>query len=75
MKICGAEKVQLYHCVEVPGQLRDSGALPAGVQPPTPIGPEAGWTTEPVWTLRKREKSLVPAGIRIPLVQPVRANM
>ena len=31
---------------------------------PAPIEWEAGWSPEPVWTFRKRENCLVPAGIR-----------
>jgi hypothetical protein len=30
-------------------------------EPPLPIGYEAGWAPEPVWSMRKREKSLFSA--------------
>jgi hypothetical protein len=30
---------------------------------PIPIGQEAGWDPEPVWTQRVEEKSLAPAGV------------
>jgi hypothetical protein len=32
---------------------------------------EAQWTPEPVWTFEGKEKSLVPAGIRSPILQPL----
>jgi hypothetical protein len=32
--------------------------LPPGKGPPVPIGQEAGWAPEPVWTQRLEEKSL-----------------
>jgi hypothetical protein len=44
--------------------------FPSGIKPTVPIRLEAGWT-EPVWTLRRREKSLAPTGNRTPVVQPV----
>jgi hypothetical protein len=34
-------------------------ALPPGKEPPVPIGQEAGWAPEPVWT-EAREKILSP---------------
>jgi hypothetical protein len=37
--------------------------LPPGKGPPVPIGQEAGWAPEPVWTLRLEEKYFAPAGI------------
>jgi hypothetical protein len=39
----------------------DWGSSPPGKGPPVPIGQEAGWAPEPVWTLRLEEKSFVPA--------------
>jgi hypothetical protein len=42
MKICGAEKVQLYNYVEVPGQLRDSGAYPREYSPRHPLEQRLG---------------------------------
>jgi hypothetical protein len=35
-----------------------------------PIGQEAGWTSEPVWTQRLQEKSFASAGDRTPITQP-----
>jgi hypothetical protein len=46
-------------------------ALPPGKGPPVPIGQEAGWAPEPVWTQGIEEKSFAPAGDRTPIVQPV----
>jgi hypothetical protein len=34
--------------------------LPPGKGPPVPIGQEAGWAPEPVWTQRLEEKSPLP---------------
>jgi hypothetical protein len=45
--------------------------LPPGKGPPVPIGQEAGWAPEPVWTQRIEEKSFAPAGDRTQVVQPV----
>jgi hypothetical protein len=39
-------------------------AFTSGKGPPVPIGQEAGWAPEPVWTQRIEEKSFVPAGDR-----------
>jgi hypothetical protein len=36
-----------------------------------PTEQEAGWAPEPVWNLKRREKSLVPAGNPILVVQTV----
>jgi hypothetical protein len=49
----------------VSGYLHASAALP-----PIPIGYEAGWAGEPVWTLWRREKSC-PYREITPTVQPV----
>jgi hypothetical protein len=35
-------------------------ALPPGTGPPVPIGQEAGWAPEPVWTQSLEEKSSLP---------------
>jgi hypothetical protein len=48
--------------------------LPPRKGPPVPIGQEAGWAPEPVWTQRLEEKSFAPAEDRnpiAPVVQPV----
>jgi hypothetical protein len=50
---------------------RPGRALPPGRGPPVPIGQEAGWAPEPVWTQRLEEKSFAPVGDRTPVVQPV----
>jgi hypothetical protein len=50
---------------------RPSHALPPGKEPPIPIGREAGWAPEPVWTQGLEEKSSASVGDRIPIVQPV----
>jgi hypothetical protein len=39
-------------------------AFPPGKGPPLPIGQEAGWAPEPVWTQRLEEKSSASAGDR-----------
>jgi hypothetical protein len=36
--------------MEVSGQLHALVALPTGKEPLVPIGKEAGWAPEPVWT-------------------------
>jgi hypothetical protein len=46
---------------------RPGRALPPGKGPPVPIGQEAGWAPEPVWTQRIDEKSFAPAGDRTPI--------
>jgi hypothetical protein len=38
-------------------QLHALAALSPGKEPPAPIGYEAGWAPEPVWTLWREEKS------------------
>jgi hypothetical protein len=54
--------------MEVSGELDAPAALPPGEEP---TGQEAGWAPEPVWTLWRRETSLVLAGTKTPVVQPV----
>jgi hypothetical protein len=44
---------------------------PAARLLPVPIGQEAGWTPELVWTQRLEEKFFAPAGDRTLVVQPV----
>jgi hypothetical protein len=39
--------------------------------PPVPIGQEAGWASEPVWTLWLEEILFASAGDRTPVVQSV----
>jgi hypothetical protein len=38
--------------MEVIGQLHAPAALPPGKKPPVPVGLEAGWAPEPVWTVQ-----------------------
>jgi hypothetical protein len=45
------------HYFEVSGQLHAPAALHPGKEPPVPIGQEAGWVPEPVWTTWTRENS------------------
>jgi hypothetical protein len=56
----------LHHQGDRPGR-----ALPPGKGPPVPIGQEAGWAPEPVWTQRIGEKSFASAEDRTPIVQSV----
>jgi hypothetical protein len=61
----------------VSGQRHAPAALyPRGKDPrypgtPVPIGQEAGWASEPVWTQGLEEKSSASVGDRTPIVQPV----
>jgi hypothetical protein len=48
--------------MEVIGQLHAPAALPPGKEPPVSIEYEDGWASEPVWTLRRKYKSLSLAG-------------
>jgi hypothetical protein len=41
-----------------------SASRPGCTLPPVPIGQEAGWASEPVWTKRLHEKSFASAGDR-----------
>jgi hypothetical protein len=43
--------------LEVSGQLHAPAALPPGKEPRVPIGEDVGWTSEPVWTIWRRENS------------------
>jgi hypothetical protein len=52
-------------------QLHDPAALPSEKHLSVPIGWEAGWPSEPVWTSWTREKFVCPAGNWTPAVQPV----
>jgi hypothetical protein len=57
--------------MEVSGQFHAPASLPPGKEPSVPTVSESGWAPETVWTLWNREKSLSPAGSRIPAVQSV----
>jgi hypothetical protein len=48
-----------------------SHALPPGKRPLVPIGQEAGWAPEQVWTQKLEEKSLAPAGDLTSIAQSV----
>jgi hypothetical protein len=45
---------------------RPGFALPPGKRPSAPIGYEAGWAPEAVWTQKIEEKSSAPARDRTP---------
>jgi hypothetical protein len=55
----------------VSGQNHAPVALYPRGKDPLPIGQEAGWVPEPVWTQRLEEKSSASVGDRIPVVQSV----
>jgi hypothetical protein len=57
--------------MEVCGQRQASAALYPWVKDPVPIGHEAGWAPEPVWTQRIEKKSFVSSGDRTPVSQSV----
>jgi hypothetical protein len=44
--------------MKVSGQIHAPAALSPGKEPPVPVGYEAGWAQDLVWTLWSREKSL-----------------
>jgi hypothetical protein len=50
---------------------RPGRALSQGKELPVPIGQEAGWAPEPVWTQRLDEKSSASVGDQTPVVQSV----
>jgi hypothetical protein len=50
---------------------RPGRALPQGKGPPVPIGQDAGWAPEPVWTQRLEVKSSASVGDRTLVVQSV----
>jgi hypothetical protein len=50
---------------------RPGHALPPGKETPVPIGQEAGWTPEPIWTQRLEEESSASVGDLTPVVQSV----
>jgi hypothetical protein len=57
--------------MDASGQLHASANLPSGKEPPVPIRYEIDWAPEPFWTLRTKEKPLIPAGYQTPAVQYV----
>jgi hypothetical protein len=48
---------------------RPGRAFTPGEGTPVPIGQEAGWAPQPVWTQRIEEKSFAPAGDRTPIAR------
>jgi hypothetical protein len=56
--------------MEVSVQLHAPAALATGKEHPVPIGKEAGWALEPVWTLWNREQSLASAGDQTAAIHP-----
>jgi hypothetical protein len=46
-------------------------ALSLGKGPPVPVGQEAGWAPDPVWTQRLEKDSLACSGDRTSVVQSV----
>jgi hypothetical protein len=50
--------------MEVRGQLIAQAASPSGEDPQHPLDMKTGWAPEPVWTLSRTGKSVVPAGNR-----------
>jgi hypothetical protein len=61
------------HYLEVNGQLHASTTLPLGKEPPVPIGWEAGWTPEPVWTTWRKFMTLPGLELR-PFSRPARSH-
>jgi hypothetical protein len=55
--------------MEVNGQFHNPAALHQGRMPPVRIVLELGWTPEPALTLWRREKLIVPAGNRNPILR------
>jgi hypothetical protein len=56
--------------VELSGQLHVPADFLPEKEPPVPLGKEAVWAPEPVWTLWNREK-ISPDGNQTQVVQPV----
>jgi hypothetical protein len=65
MKMYEEVDVRIYPCfldldASWSGQLHTPAALPPGEEPPVPIGWEAGWTSGPVWTWRRKKFLTLP---------------
>jgi len=55
--------------MEMSGQLHEQAALHPDQEPPVPILREAGWFSEPVWTLWwKKNTTIAPAGNLTPVI-------
>jgi hypothetical protein len=66
------EKVWLLHILDLGPRWGEwSASRPGRALPPVPIVQGAGWASQLVWTQRLEEKSIVSAGNRTPVVQPV----
>jgi hypothetical protein len=57
--------------MEVSGQLHDPAALPPGKKILVPIGEEAGWFPEPVWSGGEEKHSQPLPGFEPPIIHPV----
>jgi hypothetical protein len=54
--------------MEMNDQLHAPGRFTLGEEQPIPIGQEASWAPEPVWTLWRRQKSVTPTGNKTELL-------
>jgi hypothetical protein len=67
----GGKEVYLYLTSALDGgewsASRPGRSLPPGKGPPVPIGQEAGWAPETVWTQRLEEKFPAPVGDQTPV--------
>jgi hypothetical protein len=59
------------HLLKMSSQLHASAALPSRKELPVPIGYEAGWTPEPVWTTWKTSWPYRDSNSEHSVVQPV----
>jgi hypothetical protein len=58
--------------MEVSGELHAPAALPPGKEPPVPVGYDAGWATEQVWTTWRREA--IPSERSVDIVNSTRPH-
>jgi hypothetical protein len=45
--------------------------LTSGKEPSASVGYEAGWASEPIWMLQRREKPPAPTENQRPILQPI----